>query len=128
MGIISKFTGKYTANLRKIADEQVARVERRRKQKMELAKTKAEKLKTKAEADREKARIYKELAEAQIAAKNAADSLKKARLEAGDLTTAERIRRAASQAACQTVRAYKKEYKRQSQLATKKRKTTIKRR
>jgi hypothetical protein len=53
-------------------------------------------LQAKATADREKAKIYRELAEAQRAAANAAVTVKKARREAGDLTTMERIQKTGS--------------------------------
>lgn len=95
MDRVKESLNKYNAELQKIAAKQAQAANARAKAKVAKAKTQAEKLRARAEADREKAAIYRELGEAQRAARTAAESLKKARMEAGDLTTEQKLRKLA---------------------------------
>jgi len=81
------------AALRKTAEQQIKLANQRAARKIVMARTRTERLRARAQADREKARIYRELKEAQDAARDAAVAVKKARMEAGDLTTSEQMER-----------------------------------
>jgi 1,4-alpha-glucan branching enzyme len=93
---VNKIAQSVQAGLRKTAERQVTAANERARKRMAAATTRAEKLQAKAVADREKAKIYRELAEAQKAAANAAMAVKTARREAGDLTAMERIQKTGS--------------------------------
>lgn len=81
------------SGLKSVAARRVAASNKKAKQMMARVTNQTQRLRIKTEADKEKARVYKELREAQVAAKNAADALKHARTEAGDLTAMERLER-----------------------------------
>ncbi|MDG6912629.1 MAG: hypothetical protein JRN35_06050 [Nitrososphaerota archaeon] len=80
--------------LKDAADRQVAAAEAKAQRKIAAAKTETERLRAKTALRRKKERTYKDLHEAQQAASRAATDLKKARVEAGDLTATERLQRA----------------------------------
>lgn len=80
-------------SIRAVHNRRVADAEARARTKMAHAKTQAEKLRIRTQLDKERAAAYRELSEAQNAARQASASLRKARIEAGDLTAGEKFMR-----------------------------------
>jgi len=118
--MVTAATKRHLANLRGMHDRRVKEAEARAKAKMAIAQTKAEREKAKMALEREKLNLKRELYEARIATQKAKTAVKKARLEAGDLTIGERLEA--------TYRAFTKPKRRAVRRpATKKRKTTKRR-
>ncbi len=82
---------KHMANLQEAHDRRVKEAEARAKAKMARARTDNERKLAKLQLEREKLKLRKDLYEAKIATQRARDAVKKARLEAGDLTVGERL-------------------------------------
>jgi len=78
------------ANLQEAHDRRVKEAEERAEAKMAKAQTEANREKAKLQLQRDKINLKRELYEARIATQKANLALKKARVEAGDLTITER--------------------------------------
>ena len=87
---VSAVTKRQMANLQAAHDRRVKEAEVRTRAKLEVARTKGEREKAKLALEREKLNLKRELYEAKIATQKASAAVKKARLEAGDLTIGER--------------------------------------
>ena len=82
---------KHMSNLRKAYNNQMAAADARARADMAKTTTKLEREKVKTKLAREKLAIKKELYEAEAATRKAKTALEKARKEAGDLTTGEKL-------------------------------------
>ncbi len=116
---VSAGVRKHLSNLKSAYDQQVKNAEARAQAKIALARTKQERELAKLQLQRDKIALKKELYEAWIATRNAAVALKKARLEAGDLTISEKL--------AATYKAFMKSQK-QPRRSTARRKTGTKKR
>ncbi|KKN59665.1 hypothetical protein LCGC14_0539920 [marine sediment metagenome] len=113
---ISAGVKKQLSNLKSAYDQRVKNAEVRAQAKIALARTKQERELALLQLQRDKIALKKELYEARIATKNAAVALKKARLEAGDLTISERL--------AATYKAFMKSQKQPRRSTATKRKTS----
>lgn len=82
---------KHMTNLQEAHDRRVKEAEVRAKIRMARARTDTERKLAKLQLEREKLKLKKDLYEARTATQKARDTVKKARLEAGDLTVGERL-------------------------------------
>ena len=130
---IASMTKAHLANLKRAYNEYVALAEARAKLDLAQVRSKAEKEKVLLHLEREKMAAKRELYAARLATQKDRKATEKIRLEAGDLTVAERLTKAgtwAGRGAVATIRTFTqgagKGYKRRAVVPRKKRKTSKK--